>query len=47
MTGPKGNREFCFSEILIFHKAMGVSKAKGIIEGQGETKLAVCCGTSH
>ena len=45
MTGPKGNSEFCFSEILnVFW-----GKAKGNIGrwGGGGTKLSVSCGVSQ
>ena len=43
MTGPKGNSEFCFPEILDVPQG----EANGNIEGRGETKLAVSRWASH
>ena len=43
MTGPKGNSEFCFPEILNVPRG----EAERNIEGRGETKLIVSRGASH
>ena len=43
MTGPKGNSEFCFPEILNVSRG----EAERNIEGRGETKLIVSRGASH
>ena len=43
MTGPKGNSEICFPEILDVPQG----EANGNIVGRGETKLAVSPWASH
>ena len=56
MTGPKGNREFCFPETLNVPRGFTLGNIEGLplrgeeernIEGRGQTKLTVSRGASH